>query len=169
MRFESSHEPDPHVVTAVLDAARLAPSAGNSQPWRFIVGLRGDATHSRLRRHLARSSAQWAPDADFLVANLTQVRIIDSDMEFSEFARYDLGQAVAHMTFEAHRHGLSAHQFRAFDRDALSREFSLPEHLEMTSMTAFGVAGHAIGEVVGSGTNRQRLSLDEILRCHAYG
>lgn len=163
MRFEHDHRPDRQVLRAVLDAGRLAPSAGNSQPWRFIVGVRGDDVHVRLVRHLARSSAQWAPDADFLVANLAQVRVAGSDLEYSEFARYDLGQAVAHMTFEAHRHGLAAHQFRAFDRAALCDEFALPEHLELTSMTAFGVAAHTIGEVVGSGTSRERLALDDIL------
>lgn len=163
MRFDGGHQPDPAALIAMLEAARLAPSAGNSQPWRFIVGQRGDDVHRRLVSHLARSSATWAPDADFLIANLSQVALPDSDLTYSEFARYDLGQAVAHMTFEAHLHGLSSHQFRAFDRGAVEGEFSLPSHIEATSMTAFGVPAHAIGEVVGSGTNRERLSLSEIL------
>lgn len=163
MQFDGGHEPDLHVVEAVIEAARLAPSAGNSQPWRFIVGLRGDQTHHQLTQHLARSSHLWAPNADFLVANLAVIAVPGSEIEYSEFARYDLGQAVAHMTFEAHRHGLAAHQFRAFDRVALSNQFSVPHHLELTSMTAFGVPTHTIGEIVGSGTSRERLATEEIL------
>ncbi len=35
-------------VDVLLEAARRAPSAGNSQPWRFIVARRGDAiVHGR--------------------------------------------------------------------------------------------------------------------------
>ncbi|WP_229123203.1 nitroreductase family protein [Enemella evansiae] len=32
-------------VDVLLEAARRAPSAGNSQPWSFIIGRRGDAIH----------------------------------------------------------------------------------------------------------------------------
>ncbi|WP_372436834.1 nitroreductase family protein [Rhodococcus erythropolis] len=36
----------------MVDAARLAPSVGNSQPWAFIVACRGDRVHARVVRHL---------------------------------------------------------------------------------------------------------------------
>lgn len=40
--FDTSYEvPDEH-VEVLLEAARWAPSAGNSQPWAFIVARRGD-------------------------------------------------------------------------------------------------------------------------------
>ena len=35
-------------VTALLEAARWAPSAGNSQPWRFLVARRGEQAHGEL-------------------------------------------------------------------------------------------------------------------------
>jgi len=150
-------------VDTLLDAARLAPSAGNSQPWMFIVGRRGDAIHARIVRHLARSSAAWAPGASLLVVNLAHVRVEGtSDWEYSEFSRYDLGQAVAHMTIQGLAMGLDAHQFRAFDRDAVARAFDVPPHWEVTSMTAFGTAAHAAGEVSSPGTSRARADRDAI-------
>jgi nitroreductase len=69
--FDAGHEATPDDVALLLDAARWAPSAGNSQPWAFIVGRRGDETHARLIRHLAASSGAWAPEASILVANLS--------------------------------------------------------------------------------------------------
>ena len=63
-----------HVET-MLEAARRAPSAGNSQPWRFVVGVRGDDVHERIVRHLARSSGAWAPAASAIVVNLAVVGI----------------------------------------------------------------------------------------------
>jgi nitroreductase len=124
----------------ILEAARWAPSAGNSQPWSFIVGRRGTPTHVRLVRHLAGSSARWAPQAGLLVANLAHLHVEDTDWDYSEFSAYDLGQAVAHMTIQAQALGLSARQFRAFDRDALAVEFAVPAHWQVTTMTAFGRA-----------------------------
>lgn len=163
---------DPHVavsaeqVDTLLDAARRAPSAGNSQPWMFVVAVRGDSVHARLVRHLARSSSVWAPDASLLVVNLAHLHVEDTPgWEYSEFSRYDLGQAVAHMTVQGLHLGLQAHQFRAFDRDAVAGELELPAHWEVTSMTAFGVSTHAAGEAVSggtSGTSRERASLDDI-------
>jgi len=100
----------PAHLDTLLDAARKAPSAGNSQPWMFIAGLRGDSVHSRLVPHLARSSAVWAPSASLLVANLAQIHLEDTpDWEYSEFSRYDLGQAVAHMSIQGLSLGLDAH------------------------------------------------------------
>jgi hypothetical protein len=102
------------------------------------VGRRGDPVHGRLVRHLAGSSAAWAPSASVLVANLAHRYVEDTDWEFSEFALYDLGQAVAHMSFQAQSRGLHVRQFRAFDRDGLTAEFEVPPHWEVTTMSAIG-------------------------------
>jgi len=164
VRFNSTLTLTTAEVHALLDAARHAPSAGNSQPWKFIVARRGDANHQRIVRRLARSSSLWAPAASLLVVNLAHTLVEGTaDWEYSEFARYDLGQAVAHMTFQGLAMGLAAHQFRAFDRDGVTSDFVIPHHWEVTSITAFGTATHAAGELASSGTSRERMSLDEII------
>ena len=138
--FDASYELAASEIEALLEAARWAPSAGNSQPWAFIVGRRGAATHARLVRHLARSSAAWAPAASLLVANLAHRYVEDTDWEYSEFSLYDLGQAVAHLTVQAQALGLHVRQFRAFDRAGLAAEFAVPDHWEVTTMAAVGRA-----------------------------
>jgi nitroreductase len=95
--FDPEHWVGRREMESLLAAARWAPSAGNSQPWAFILGRRGDAVHTRLVQYLAASSARWAPQAAVLVANLAHCFIEDTDWAYSEFAHYDLGQAVAHM------------------------------------------------------------------------
>ncbi len=150
-------------VDTLLEAARRAPSAGNSQPWMFIVGRRGDTVHDRIVTHLARSSGRWAPHASLLVVNLAHVWVEDTtELEYSEFSRYDLGQAVAHMTIQGLSMELNAHQFRAFDRDAIAAEFNVPPHWEVTSMTAFGTAAHTAGELLAPGTSRDRATRETI-------
>ena len=164
--FDASHVATPDQVGSILEAARWAPSAGNSQPWAFVVGLRGDAVHRRLVAHLAGSSAAWAPAASILVANLAHRFVEGTDWEYSEFALYDLGQAVAHMTFQAQALGLSARQFRAFDRAAVEAEFAVPAHWEVTTMSAFAVAVSGVGPAATPSalgrTGRRRRSVAEI-------
>jgi nitroreductase len=143
--FDACYDVRPDEIEALLEAARWAPSAGNSQPWAFIVGQRGDATHSRLVRHLAGSSARWALSASLLLANLAHRYVADTDWEYSEFSLYDLGQAVAHMTLQAQALGLSARQFRAFDRAGVAAEFDVPGHWEVTTMVAIGRAALPTG------------------------
>ena len=135
--FDPSHQVGEPDVECLLEAARWAPSAGNSQPWAFIAGRRADVTHQRLVRHLTGSSAAWAPDASVLVANLSHRYVQDTDWEYSD-ALYDLGQAVAHMTVQAQSLGLHARQFRAFRRVELAGDFGVPDNWEVTTMTTFG-------------------------------
>ncbi|MFZ2012760.1 MAG: nitroreductase family protein [Nocardioides sp.] len=54
--FDPTRAARPAQVDSLLQAARWAPSAGNSQPWAFIVGVRGGSDHRRLVRHLAPSA-----------------------------------------------------------------------------------------------------------------
>lgn len=167
-RFDPAHEIAEDEIEVILQAARWAPSAGNSQPWAFIVARRGTAEHTRLARHLAGSSATWAPSASLLVANLSHRFVEDTDWEFSEFSVYDLGQAVAHMSIQAHALGLHVRQFRAFDRDGIATEFAVPEHWEVTTLAAIGRAASdpartAGLEDTGEPPVRARRALSEIL------
>lgn len=117
----------------------------------------------RIVGHLARSSSTWASAASLFVVNLAHVLVEGSPgWEYSEFSRYDLGQAVAHMTIQGLTSGIDAHQFRAFDRAGVAREFGVPGHWEVTSMTAFGRAAHGAREVKSAGTSRNRLDRGQV-------
>lgn len=166
--FDATYDVPDGEIDAMLEAARWAPSAGNSQPWAFIVSRRGDGTHQRLVRHLAGSSAAWAPTASLLIANLAHRYVEDTDWEYSEFSLYDLGQAVAHMTLQAEAFGLSVRQFRAFDRDGVAAEFTVPAHWEVTTMAAVGRAARPNAQsprptLVADAPARQRRTVSDIV------
>ena len=167
-RFDPAHEIAHDEIELLLQAARWAPSAGNSQPWAFIVARRGSSEHPRLVRYLAGSSAAWAPSASLLVANLSHRFVEDTDWDFSEFSVYDLGQAVAHMSIQAQALDLHVRQFRAFDRDGIATEFAVPKHWEVTTLAAIGRAAPGSGPTSalddpGEPPVRTRRALDEIL------
>jgi nitroreductase len=138
LEFDRSHALSDHQTSLLLEAARWAPSAGNSQPWGFVVARRGDPRHVALLPLLAPSSRRWAPSASALVVNLAHRRVDDSELPYSEFADYDLGQAVAHLTLQAHALGLACRQFRAFDLDGVAAEVRLADGWDVVSMTAVG-------------------------------
>lgn len=131
--FDPTHTVDDEQVSLLLEAARWAPSARNVQPWRFILGRRGDQVRARIEPHVAGKSA-WALDASLLVVNIYDVWRPGLDL-----AIYDLGGAVAHMSVQGEALGLHARQFASFDVDALQREFGIERPYAAATITAFGV------------------------------
>ncbi|MFG1911773.1 nitroreductase family protein [Kribbella sp. NPDC048928] len=125
-------------VDLLLEAARWAPSAGNSQPWAYFVARRDEPEHKRIVRHLARSSARWAPTASLLIVTMAHRYVDDTDWAYSDFADYDLGQSVAHLTLQAHAMNLACRQFRAFDLEALTADLNPGPGWHIVSMIAAG-------------------------------
>jgi nitroreductase len=160
--FDPSHDLSAAEVEGLLEAARWAPSAGNSQPWAFLVGRRGGEVHRRLVSHLAGSAARWAPSASLLLANLSHRYVEETEWEYSEFSHYDLGQAIAHLTFQARALGLFVRQFRAFDRDAVAEDFEVPDHWEVTTMAAVGRLPEGL-EPDGRSAARDRRPLEDLV------
>lgn len=138
LAFDPTHPLTDEEVAQQLEAARCAPSAGNSQPWAFHVGRRSQPGHEALVARLAGSSARWAPEASALIVKIAHHEVEDSGMEFTEFADYDLGQAVAHVTIQAHAMGLACRQFRAFDVDGLTSDLPVAAGWQIRTMTAVG-------------------------------
>src|SRR5882724_544170 len=125
--FDHGHEIGDDHVTALLEAARWAPSAGNSQPWRFLVTRRGEDAHGRLFTALNPGNQAWAGAASALV--LVAARTAAADGTPQPWALYDTGQAVAALVTQAQAHGLAVHQIGGFDTDAVRAGFGLDQAL----------------------------------------
>jgi nitroreductase len=140
--YDESHELADDELAVLLEAARWSPSAGNSQPWAFLVGRRGDVAHQMFVELLAPSVRRWAPAASALLFTLNQVASGPEDdaLGYSDYAQYDLGQAVAHLTVQAAALGLGVHQFAAFDHDGLASAAGVPPHWRVTTGLTVGLA-----------------------------
>jgi nitroreductase len=128
-------------VHTLLEAARWAPSAMNLQPWRFIVARRGSAAFATIHDALKGFNQAWADSAAALIVNVAETA--DEAGEPRAWAKYDLGQAVAHMTVQAQHDGLHTHQMGGFDGARLAEAFGLRDGLEIVSITAVGKVGDA--------------------------
>jgi nitroreductase len=163
--FDATHEVSPADLDTLLSAARWAPSAGNSQPWRFVVAPRGSAAHAALVPHLTRGNAGWVPRASLvLVAGVEVV-----DVKDPETARYDLGQAAAHVTLQARALGLHAHQFAGFDKPAAALALGVPDSVRLMAGIAIGVRGDPVDVPEGDAARDQRERTRRPLTEIAYG
>ena len=135
---------DEATLTTVLEAARWAPSASNMQPARFIVARRGTASFALITDALMGFNKAWADTASVLIANVTQVNLPGepgAEPRENPWARYDLGQAVAHLSIQAQHEGLHTHQLGGFDGAAIAAAFGLAADQSVVTVTALGVLG----------------------------
>ena len=137
--YDPSAIVEPGVIRTILEAARWAPSANNVQPWRFVVARRGTNAFTTVHDALLGFNQAWADSAAALIVNIAE--IVDPEGNARPWARYDLGQAVAHLTVQAQHEGLHTHQMGGFDPARLHEAFGLDERLEVVSITAIGVLG----------------------------
>jgi nitroreductase len=135
--FDQHHQVSDDQVTALLEAARWAPSAANTQPWRFLVTRRDEHAHNQLFAALAPGNQAWAHAASALL--LVAARTADGATP-QPWALYDTGQAVASLVTQAQALGLAVHQIGGFDSDAVRAEFALDQELTPVVVLAIGRA-----------------------------
>lgn len=164
--FDPTHVLWEEDLVRLLEAARWAPSAGNSQPWAFVVALRGEPAHERMVDLLSRGTAQWAPAASALLLTLHRVgHDEDPAMTFSDYAAYDLGQAVALLTVQAQALGLQVHQLAGFDHARMAAELAVPDAWAVSTMVAVG--RHP--DIVDATPARERKDLAEFVFTGRFG
>jgi nitroreductase len=128
-------------LLSLFEAARWSPSGGNAQPWAFIVTTPADeGCHDQLVQILSGRNKLWAKDAPLLV--VTVATPYPRAEAANEYAYYDLGQAVAHLTVQASALGLIVHQMGGFDRQAARLLFGVPEGYEPLTVIAIGYQGN---------------------------
>lgn len=136
---------DPAVVLtdrqflALFEAARWAPSWGNTQPARYIAGRRGDDTFRRIHGTLSRGNKDWAAPAAALAIGVAKT--IDEEDEPLPYAEYGVALATQNLVLQAVADGLVAHQMAGFDRAVARAEFAIPEGYEPLVAIAVGGQG----------------------------
>lgn len=132
---------DDATLAAVLTAAGWAPSTGNSQPWSFVVTRHGTPEHQVVVDALTRGNAGWVPTAPVVVVAATLTDAWEDRKPMGDYALYDLGQSVAHLTLQAQAMGLHSHQFAGFDHAAVAQGLGIPEQYRVMVGIALGYVG----------------------------
>ena len=137
--FDTDFTLEEGALRGIFEAARWAPSASNTQPWRFVIARRGSEAFGKITANLMGFNQAWAGSASALVVNIAETQTADGNPQ--PWAVYDLGQAVAYLSLQAQSEGLHLHQMGGFDADAIAAAFGLDERHSVISVTAIGRLG----------------------------
>jgi nitroreductase len=123
-------EPIPNEkLNMILEAARLAPSAGNRQPWRFIVVQAADRK---------KEVAQAADNQTFLSdAAAIVVAVGDPDVSI-RWHEKDSMIALEHIVLASTALGYGTCWIGAFDEEALKRLLKIPTKMKVVALLPIG-------------------------------
>jgi nitroreductase len=151
------YRPDPveeEKLGRMLEAARLAPSASNTQDWRFVV-VREEETRKKLAR--AASGQAFVAQSPVVIACCAED---DGHIMRCGIPRYpvDVSIAVEHMALAATAEGLGTCWVCALDPDEVSRILHIPKSIRVIALLTMGYAEDP------SPLPKNRLPLKEIVR-----
>lgn len=130
-------------LTALCEAARLAPSACNSQTWRFIV-VTCPETLARICSEAMMPVVrnEWLRQAPALIVGCSQLDIvanrIGSAVTGIEYYQIDMGIAMEHMALKATELGLGTCWIGWFHSRKLKRILGIPRAVKVTALLAVG-------------------------------
>ena len=138
----------------VLEAARLAPSAANRQPWSFIV-----VTDPSVKESLRSSyDRDWFVFAPIIIAACAfpDEAWVRGDGE--EYWKVDVSIAMQNLVLAAWSEGLGTCWIGAFDEEEAKKALGIPADVRVVAMTPLGYPAEDKGPVTA------RKSLEEITR-----
>ncbi len=137
--FDAELPLDPQTVGSLFEAARWAPSSGNEQPWRYIVGLNFDEAHRAVLDCLVEGNRLWAANAPLLFVAVSKTT--RNDRHNPHFA-HDVGASLENLFLQAIDLGLHCHYMAGFSADNVRQTFGVPDGFEPVTAGAVGYWGN---------------------------
>jgi nitroreductase len=133
----------PEQLIAICEAARLAPSACNSQTWRFVA-----VTDKRLIQKICDTAMRpvipnrWVREAPLVIVGCSQLDLIANRIGARvtgiEYYQIDLGIAMEHMVLKATDLGLGTCWIGWFKANKLKKILDIPEKVRVSAILAVG-------------------------------
>ncbi len=139
-RAFSEREVSSENLKRIFEAARWAASSNNEQPWRFLLGRRGDETYRKIFDSLVEFNQIWAKSAPVLVLSASKKSFTPKGNP-NRHALHDTGAATANLALQATALGMHAHHMAGFDSDHARASFAIPQDYDIGAVTAIGYLG----------------------------
>ena len=142
----------------ILEAARMAQSADNRQPWEFIV-----VTDPAIRKKLVQAAGNqsFVGEAAAVLVCLANPEESASVGPFGGFL-IDLAIAIENMVLTAWDLGIGSCWIGAYDEEKVKELFDVPRYLRVMSLLTMGYPDERSG-------GKRRKALDEIVHYQKYG
>ena len=164
-RYQPGRRIPREILERCLEAARLAPSACNSQPWSFVVvddpaqvrALAAEACGGPLH-----GMNKFVQDASALVAVVTEkmklAARLGAHFRGVQYSLVDIGIACEHLVLQAAEEGIGSCWLGWFSEAAVQRRLNIPRGRKVDLLICLG---YAADETVRP---KNRKPLDEIRR-----
>ena len=108
--YDENRPVEEEKLAAILEAARLSPSACNGQPYHFTV-CRGNAAREVAAATMGMGMNKFAPQAPVCIVvseeNYVKSAAVGAKLKKNDYRSIDIGIATAYLTAEAAAQGLS--------------------------------------------------------------
>ena len=134
-KYKSDPIPD-DVLDRILNAARIAPSAKNYQPWRFVVVKDPD-----IKQKLVAASRNqgFVGEGAVIIIGCALVDIAWGRMGgYMSSWSVDLTIAMDHLILAATREGLGTCWIGAFDEAQVKKILNIPDNVRVLALTPVG-------------------------------
>ena len=138
-------------ILSIIEAARLAPSACNSQTWRFIF-----VTQREIIRKICHEAMRpvipnkWLEQAPLVIVGCSQLDVIANRIGGRvtgiEYYQIDIGIAMEHMVLKATELGLGTCWIGWFDETHLKGILGIPQKIKVSALLAVGYPKEAPGK-----------------------
>lgn len=131
-------------LLSFIEAARWAPSAYNSQPWRFLYARRGTPNWERYLGLLNEFNRGWAQHASALVVIVSKTTFTApgaSEETPALWHTFDTGSAWGLFALQASLSGWHTHGMAGFDQELTRKELKIPDEYAIHTVIAVGKAG----------------------------
>ena len=129
-------------IMKCLEAARMAPSACNSQPWKFVVVDEKDKLHEMADAAEGSGMNKFAQNAPIIVAvvleKMNASARLGSLLKRKDYCMLDVGIAVEHFCLQAADLGLGTCIMGWFDEKRISKLLNIPRGKRIPLLIAMG-------------------------------
>jgi nitroreductase len=137
---------EPEKLQRCLEAARLAPSASNSQPWKFVVVNDPELVQKVARETIGPLSTfnNFVPQAPVIVAivieKMKTLTKIGSSIQDREYPLIDIGIAAEHFCLQAAEDGLGTCMLGWFNEKPVKELLKIPKDRRIGLLITLGYA-----------------------------
>ena len=138
VRKYNKKEVDMELILKILESASYAPSAGNYQPWEFIV-----VRNSEIKKYLVEAAynQKWMLDAPVFIVACTNSRLagaVYGERGLRLYGIQAVAAAIQNMLLTAEALGLSTCWVGAFSEIMVSRILECPDYVRPCAIITLG-------------------------------
>lgn len=143
-KYDATREVEGEKLDALLEAARLAPSACNGQPYQITI-CRGDTAHEVARATMGMGMNKFTTDAPIMLVISEKPYVataaLGARLKGNDYRSIDIGIVAAYITAEATVQGLGSCILGWFDEPRIRDLCELPHPVRLVICIGYAAEG----------------------------